>query len=252
VHDFLTAIPPLPEQQAIATALNDMDVLLASLESLLLKKRDLKQATMQQLLTGRTRLEGFSEAWKVKKLGDIASFYSGGTPSTENPAYYDSDIPWITSSDLNKEVINEVEGRITKLGLENSSAKMVNANTLLIALYGATAGVTAITKIKAAINQAVLAIVPSQDNHEFLFFKLSSLKDLIINTYTQGGQPNLSGKIVKSIELYLPSPPEQQAITSVLSDMDAEISGLEEKLEKTKMLKQGMMQQLLTGKIRLL
>ena len=128
---------------------------------------------------------------------------------------------------------------------------MVEADTLLIALYGATSGVTAISKIRAAINQAVLAIVPRCENTTFLFFKLRLQKDWLISIYTQGGQPNLSGNIVKSLELSLPPLTEQTSIAEVLSDMDAELAALEQRRDKTRLLKQGMMQELLTGRIRL-
>lgn len=245
-------LPPLTEQRAIATALSDVDTLIASLDKLIAKKRDIKQATMQQLLTGKTRLPGFSGEWKMKKLGERCEIYSGGTPSTSNPAFYGGSIGWITSSDLNRGRIKEVEGRITKLGFEKSSAKMINKGTLLLALYGATAGVAAITEFDAAINQAVLAIIPQKDNSEFLFQKLTFLKDWLIKTYTQGGQPNLSGQIIKLIEFSLPTESEQQAIATVLLDMDAEIAALEQRRDKTRALKQGMMQELLTGKTRLL
>lgn len=252
IKKFPLTFPDRKEQQAIASVLSDVDALIASLDQLIAKKRDIKQATMQQLLTGKTRLPGFNGQWKVKNLGARCEFYSGGTPNTSNPLFYGGNISWITSGDLNKGKIKEGEGRITKLGFENSSAKMVKKGTLLLALYGATAGITAITEIEAAINQAVLAIIPQKDHSEFLFQKLTLLKDWLIKTYTQGGQPNLSGQIVKSVELLLPPFAEQAAIATVLSDMDAEIVALEQKREKTRTLKQGMMQELLTGKTRLL
>ncbi len=244
--------PPIAEQQAIAEALSDADAFIESLEQLIAKKRHIKQGAMQELLTGKKRLPGFGGEWEVKRLGEIATFFSGGTPSTAVATYYDGgEIPWITSGDLNKSFVREVQGRITKEGLEKSSEKIIDINTLLIALYGATSGVIAISKIWAAINQAVLAIIPRNDNSLFLFYKLGHLKDWIINTYTQGGQPNLSGDIVKSIELALPAVEEQTAIASILSDMDAEIAALEAKLAKARQIKQGMMRELLTGRIRL-
>jgi type I restriction enzyme, S subunit len=245
-------IPPLPEQRAIAEVLSDVDALIAALDRIIAKKRAIKQGAMQQLLTGQTRLPGFSGPWEMKRLGEIANIFSGGTPSTSIASYYGGEIPWITSSDLNKNYIYEVKGKITEQGLKNSSAQMVNANTLLIALYGATSGVTAITRIRAAINQAVLAIIPQVDDSLFLFFKLSYLKKWLIDTFTQGGQPNLSGRIIKSLEIPFPSLPEQRAIADVLSDMDAEIAALEARRDKTRAIKQGMMQQLLTGRIRLI
>jgi type I restriction enzyme, S subunit len=245
-------LPLLHEQQMVAAALVTVDALISELDQLITKKRALKQAAMQQLLTGKSRLPGFSGDWEVKRLGEIATFFSGGTPSTVVPEYYNGEIQWITSGDLNKGQILEVEGRISQQGLKNSSAKMIEADTLLLALYGATSGVTAMSKINAAINQAVLAIVPFHDSKAFLYYKLAYLKDLLINTYTQGGQPNLSGKLIKSIEFEIPTYEEQCAIASVLSDMDAEITALERRRDKTRAIKQGMMQDLLTGKIRLI
>ncbi len=221
---------------------------------------------MQELLTGKKRLPGFEtnpgykqteigripEDWEVHGLGQLCNCFSGGTPSTSNPSYYGGNIPWITSSDLNKERITEVEGRITDAGLANSSAKITNENSLLLALYGATAGVSAITEIRAAINQAVLVIIPVRLNVDYLFQYLRLKKDSYIKTYTQGGQPNFSGEIVKSF--LIPIPPtkaEQTAIAGILTDMDTEITALESKLTKTRQLKQGMMHNLLAGRIRL-
>ncbi|EHZ7430747.1 restriction endonuclease subunit S [Vibrio cholerae] len=265
------AVPPKPEQTAIANALSDVDALISELEKLIAKKQAIKTATMQQLLTGHTRLPQFAlredgskkgtkpselgdipEDWEVGAIGDSCRTYSGGTPSTSNKNFYGGGIKWITSSDLNQGVIHDVAGRITDAGLNGSSAKLVEAHTLLIALYGATAGVCAITRISAAINQAVLAIVPAEHNSEYLFYWFTRHKEVIIETYTQGGQPNLSGDIVRSIKLAFPPVNEQTAIATILSDMDEEIQALEQRLSKTRQIKQGMMQELLTGKTRLI
>lgn len=260
----------IEEQTAIANALSDVDALIGELEKLIAKKQAIKTATMQQLLTGRTRLPQFAlredgtpkgikpselgeipEDWEVGAIGDSCRTYSGGTPSTSNKNFYGGGIKWITSSDLNQGVIHDVAGRITDAGLNGSSAKLVEAHTLLIALYGATAGVCAITRISAAINQAVLAIVPAEHNSEYLFYWFTRHKEVIIETYTQGGQPNLSGDIVRTIKLAFPPVNEQTAIATILSDMDEEIQALEQRLSKTRQIKQGMMQELLTGKTRL-
>jgi type I restriction enzyme S subunit len=238
-------IPTLAEQTAIATALSDADALISSLEKLIEKKRAVKQGAMQELLKPK-------EGWVVKKLGEVAEFYSGGTPSTSIQSFYGGNIQWITSSDLNKTTIDSVEGRITKSGLENSSSKMISRGTLLIALYGATSGVTAISNIDAAINQAVLAIIPKEDDTIFLFYSLTSLKNWILSTFIQGGQGNLSGNIYKELEVHFPKLVDQRKIATILSDMDTEISSFEQNLSKYKMLKQGMMQELLTGKTRLI
>ncbi len=262
------ALPSKKEQTAIAKALSDVDALITSLEKLIAKKRAIKTAAMQQLLTGKKRLPPFDkthsgykqtelgeipEDWEVKAIDSFCSCYSGGTPSTGNAYFYGGELPWITSSDLNKRIIRFVNGRITKLGFEKSSAKKVNRGTLLFALYGATAGVSALTEINATINQAILAIVLNSKNDTlFLFQYLQLKKTYFIDTYTQGGQPNFSGDIVKSFLVSLPATlEEQKAISRTLHDMDNEIEALEHRLTKTQHLKQGMMQELLTGRTRL-
>jgi len=189
--------------------------------------------------------------WEVKRLGKIAITFSGGTPATSNRDYYGDEIDWITSGDLNKSQILSVDGKITKKGLENSAAKQVTEGTLLMALYGATAGVTAITRIDAAINQAVLAIITKHDSTEYLIQILTSKKEWIIKTYTQGGQPNLSGEIVRQLLLPLPRLSEQRAIAAALSDVDALINALDRLIAKKRNIKQAAMQDLLTGKKRL-
>jgi type I restriction enzyme S subunit len=250
---ILAPRPTAPEQQSIARALSDVDVLIASLDTLMAKKRDLKQAAMQQLLTGKIRLPGFSAKWESRTIRSIGRCYSGGTPRTSMSTYYGGDIPWITSADLNTAFINEVVGRITQSGLENSSAKLVNPGTVLVAMYGATAGVVAISNIHGAINQAILAIELYESEPKFVCYSLQMRKDWIVRTYTQGGQPNLSGDIVKSLKIEMPTDrKEQVAVVSVLSDMDAELSVLEAQRDKAVALKLGMMQELLTGRIRLL
>ena len=272
VRKFNIAIPKsTTEQTAIATALSDTDALISSLQTLIAKKKAIKLSAMQNLLSGKIRLPEFAqrpdgspkttrqtelgcvpEDWEVVELGKRFETFSGGTPSTSIKGYYGGDIKWITSSDLNKGIIYDVENTITELGFQNSSAKKVKKDTLLLALYGATAGVVGITKIDATINQAVLAIIPKRDSSLFLYYWLSFNKNKIIETYAQGGQANLSGDIVRAFNIIIPkSITEQTAIAQLLSDMDAEIEALEGRLKKTQSLKQGMMQTLLTGKIRL-
>lgn len=189
--------------------------------------------------------------WGVTKIGAVSSTFSGGTPSTARAEYYGGDIPWIASAELNQGRISSVKGRISKLGLDRSSAKLVEPGTPLIALYGATAGVPAIAGIRGAINQAVLAMVPKGIDAEFLFQWLKANRDQIIDRYTQGGQPNLSGAIVRSIEVPLPPLPEQRRIAGALRDADDLVAALERIIVKKQAIKHGMMQQLLTGRTRL-
>jgi len=199
----------------------------------------------------QTEVGVIPEDWDTVPIGRFCICFSGGTPSTSNPQYYGGNIPWITSSDLNKRRITEVAGRITEEGLTNSATKLVDEGTLLIALYSATAGVCAISEIYSAINQAVLAVIPRNAATEFLFQFLTFRNAHYIKTYTQGGQPNFSGAIVKAFVIALPPLPEQRAIATALSDADALLEGLDRLIAKKRDLKQAAMQQLLTGDTRL-
>ncbi|CAA0226807.1 Type I restriction-modification enzyme S subunit, HsdS family [Tenacibaculum maritimum] len=187
------------------------------------------------------------EDWNEIKLGKNAMMFSGGTPNTAVKEYYKGDIPWISSSELNQKNIYSTNRFISENGLNNSSAKLVFENTFLLAMYGATAGICAITKIKGAINQAVLAIESERITSSYLYHFFSLKKEEIILKYCQGGQPNLSGSIVKSIKIPLPPTlKEQKAIATALSDVDNLITSLENLIAKKQAIKQGAMQQLLT------
>ena len=191
------------------------------------------------------------EDWKIQKLDAICSVYSGGTPSTARHDFYGGHIPWITSGDLNARRITKVSNYLTQAGFDSSAAKMVESGDLVIALYGATAGVVAVTEIEAAINQAVLAIKTNRCDSEYLFHHLENRKNQIVATYTQGGQPNLSGEIIRSLDIVIPPLAEQCAIAEALSDVDGLLNALEALIAKKRAIKQAAMQQLLTGKTRL-
>lgn len=245
------SLPPLPEQQKIAAILSTWDQAIEKQDALLREKKQYKKGVMQQLLTGKKRFPGFVEEWEEVRLGDVVNSFSGGTPSRKKKEYYGGSIPWIKSGELNARKINRTEEFITELGLEESAAKMVEKHTLLIAMYGATAGVCAITNIKGAINQAVLAVVPNKNIDKMFLFQLmlSKMPKVVLNM-VQGGQPNLSGGIINSIQLIIPSLAEQQKIASFLSVLDKEIEVLEKELEGIRTQKWGLMQRLLTGEIR--
>lgn len=246
LSSFNIHLPPTKaEQTAIATALSDMDALISNLEKLIEKKRMIKQGVLFQVFN-------MCDSWKYKKLGEHCTFFSGGTPPTANRNYYNGNIKWITSSDLNKTIINDVGGSITPEGFRNSSAQMINKGTLLVALYGATAGVVAISNIDAAINQAVLAVIPKDDNSKFLYYYLCFKMPKIVSTFIQGGQGNLNSRTFKSLSLPFPALNTQIDIANTLTAIDDDILCLENCLAKYMMLKDGMMQSLLSGKIRLI
>ncbi len=187
--------------------------------------------------------------WEVKKFEKIAKFFSGGTPLTTKPEYYSGDIPFIKSGEI---YFDKTEQFISDEGLNNSSAKMVEKGDLLYALYGANSGEVAISKIKGAINQALLCIRHNGDcDTVFIYNYLLHQKENIIRTYLQGGQGNLSAEIVKTLQIPLPPLPEQKAIAQVLSTADAAIQTTEKLIAQKVLRKKWLMQQLLTGKKRL-
>jgi len=169
--------PSFAEQRAIATVLSDMDALLTKLDALIAKKRDLKQAAMQQLLTGKQRLPGFSGEWEVKQIGEFTDCASGGTPSTSVPAYWGGSIRWMSSGELNLKKIEEVGGRITEQGLRNSSARMIPMKCILVGLagQGRTRGTVAMNLVQISINQSIAAILPNPSFvPEYLYYNLDS------------------------------------------------------------------------------
>lgn len=245
--------PQLSEQTRIATALSNIDSLISELDRLIEKKRAIKQGTMQELLTGKKRLKGFSEPWVEKKLTEIAETSSGGTPSRSNGSFYNGTIKWFTTTELKDCLLFDSNEHITENAIKFSSAKVFPKGTLLMAMYGATIGRLGILQDDAATNQACCAILANKSiNTKFLFYYLYKQRDNIVSLGSGAGQPNISQQIVQCLTVFLPSAiAEQSAIASVLSSMDDEISALEAKKAKYEQIKQGMMQQLLTGKIRL-
>jgi len=247
--------PSIKEQASIATALSDVDSLISALTKKIEKKKAIKQGLMQQLLTGKKRLPGFGEKWVEIELGQHSIMNSGGTPSTANPEYYGGKIPFLSINDITNagKFIYETEKTITEEGLKNSSARLFKKGTIMYAMY-ASVGKCAITKIRISCSQAILGInVDSTLDADFLYYYLVSIQDDVLNYGQTGTQTNLSKQIISSFILNVPSSKaEQTAISNILSDCDSEIAALEEKRDKYKEIKQGMMQQLLTGKIRLI
>ena len=241
-------LPPLPEQKKIANCLSTWDVAIEKQNALINALTDRKKALMQQLLTGKKRLPGFSDEWKEVKLGEVIKTFSGGTPKSTVKEYYIGDIPFIKSGEINS---IQTEQFINEEAIKNSSAKKVIKGDLLYALYGATSGTVGISNLDGAINQAVLCI-RTNENKFYLFYLLDHLKQNVINSFLQGGQGNLSSKIINELNVKLPSLSEQTAIAEILATADRELALQKEKLAQLQTQKKGLMQVLLTGKKRLL
>ena len=240
-------IPSLPEQQKIADFLSNLDDLIeARKQKLELLKRH-KKGLMQNLFpqegekVPKLRFPEFKDSgeWEEKKIEEVCKKpFSGGTPSSTNENYYDGNIPFIRSAEINKE---ETELSITELGLNNSSAKLVKKGDILVAMYGANSGDVAISKINGAINQAILCL-RSKSSNEFLSQYLKHKKEWIKSKYLQGGQGNLSSEIIKSIKLLFPKNNEQKKIASCLSSLDDLIEAEDKKIKELEKHKKGLMQ----------
>jgi len=249
---FFSITLPTPvdiaEQQKIAATLSSLDDLLTAHNAKLAALQAHKRGLMQGLFPteGETvpklRFPAFREAgeWEEKTLGEVCKAFSGGTPSTSQKKYYGGDIPFIRSAEIDRE---RTELFLTEEGLTNSSAKLIGKGDILFALYGANSGDVAISKQHGAINQAILCL-RSKDSNVFIFHFLTHRKDWIIRKYLQGGQGNLSGEIVKSIDILFPNLAEQQKIADCLSSLDNRITAQIQQIEALKLHKKGLMQSL--------
>lgn len=246
------ACPPLPEQRAIADALSDVDALIERLDALIAKKRAIKTATMQRLLTGTQRLPGFDGDWTTKRLGDVMErIVGGGTPSRSNPKYWGGQIPWMTVKDFSTFDPSNTQERITEEGLRNSASNLIPAGTVITSTRMAL-GAVAVYDMPVAINQDLKALFTTNDVADhFLLYWFQHNAEQIARLGSGSTVKGLSLSDLRDLEFSKPSLEEQQAIAAILSDMDAEIEALQARRDKTQDIKQGMMQELLTGRTRL-
>lgn len=252
--NFRYPVPPLPEQRAIAEALGDVDALLGALDRLIAKKRDLKQAAMQQLLTGQTRLPGFEGEWEVNRLGEIAKIQRGASPRPiDSPVWFNDNslIGWVRISDVTSSgmFLHETTQRLSPTGVNHS--RYVVRDSLIMSIC-ATVGRPIITRIDVCIHDGFVVFDALQADKLFVYYFLKWIEPDWSKHGQTGSQMNLNTGLITGTRISLPSLPEQAAIAEVLSDMDAELAELEGRRDKTRMIKQGMMQELLTGRTRLL
>ena len=246
------AMPPVEEQQKIAAILTTQDKVIELKEKRLAEKLRQKKHLMQQLLTGKKRLLGFSGTWKKEMLGKCASMCSGGTPDTKNEKYYGNDYIWISIKDMTSagKYICSSERGLTEAGLLNCSARLFPKGTILFAMY-ASIGECSIAEAECCSSQAILGIEPdSKLNNEFLYYLLSNSKGYFKSFGQASSQPNLNKGIVQSIVVQIPEIEEQAAIVEVLSAADREIDLLRQDIEQEKQKQKALMQMLLTGIVR--
>ena len=237
--------PVLEEQELIASFFGRLDSLITLHQRKYDKLCVLKKSMLDKMfpkggsLYPEIRFAGFTDPWEQRKLGELTESYSGGTPAAGESEFYGGSIPFIRSAEIAAE---STELFLTEKGYESSSARMVKPGDVLYALYGATSGEVAVSRQKGAINQAILAILPRDDcDARYITAWLRKQKGYIVTTYLQGGQGNLSGVIVKNLEVFIPSLPEQQKIGFMLSHLDSLITLHPRKLELLRNIKKSML-----------
>lgn len=203
-----------------------------------------------------TELGVIPEEWEVKQISEFTSIVTGGTPNTLHAEYWGGDILWMNSGELNYKFIYNVVGRVTCLGLQNSSTHILPAQCVLIGLagQGKTRGTAAYNYVSLCTNQSIAAILPNDTyNSLYLYYVIDSLYDYLrLLSSGDGGRGGLNKKLLNALYIRFPhSKSEQTAIAEALSDVDALIAGLDKKIEKKRLIKQGAMQQLLAGKKQL-
>ena len=231
IRSFLIPRPTLSEQRAIAETLSDVDGLLAALEALIAKKRAVKQAAMQQLLTGKTRLPGYCGAWETKQLGEIAPLQRG----------FDLPTSQIRTGSYAVVYSNGV--------FQHHERAMVKGPGVVTGRSGTIGKVHFIEKDYWPHNTALWVTSFQENDPKFIYYLYTHIN--LVQFLSGSGVPTLNRNDVHQHLIACPSRPEQRAIAAVLSDMDAEIAALERRRDKARVVKQGMMQQLLTGRVQL-
>lgn len=245
------------EQGLIAQNLRCFDTYIDDLTELIEKKRGIRDGALDDLTAGRTRMEGFCGERKEYTISDITrTVITGGTPSTARQEYYGGNIPWLSSTEIHQKRIKKPTTYITDLGLQNSSAKIAPERSVLIALagQGKTRGTAAYLMRPMALNQSLAALVTNEKcNPEFLYYLIESmylsLREL---SSGDGGRGGLNKKLIKGVTVTIPvDVAEQEAIADTLTAMDEEIEELEIERDKIIQIREGAMDDLLTGRVRL-
>lgn len=254
LSNFLIYVPDEDSIDKIVEILSDTDCLISTLQKLIEKKKAIKQGTMQELLTGKKRLPGFSGEWSKQQLGDICNIINGGTPSTSVAEFWNGKILWCTPTDITScstKYIYTTESKITESGLKASSATLLPKGALLLCSR-ATIGEVRIAGNAICTNQGFKSLVVHQNiSNEWLYYMMHVLKSQMLEKAIGSTFLEISKKDLAELDIIVPEFTEQKAIAQVLSDMDSEMEQLEKKLAKYQQIKQGMMQELLTGRIRL-
>jgi type I restriction enzyme S subunit len=257
IASIAVPFPKETEQYAIAEALSDMDALMGALDRLIAKKRDLKQAAMQQLLTSQTRLPGFHGEWQMKRLGDVGTFLKGS--GVKKDQAQSGDLPCIRYGEIYTHHTDYIRSYNSWISPEiAATATRLRQGDLLFAGSGETkeeiGKCVAFIDDRAAFAGGDIVILRLRDAHPMFMGYYCNTPHVNAQKASKGqgdAVVHISATALSSVAITIPSFPEQTAIAAVLSDMDAELAALEQRRDKTRDLKQAMMQELLTGKTRL-
>ena len=236
VKNIEVPLGTISEQAKIAKILEQVDGVIAA--------RQQQLQTLDDLIKARF-VEMFEGNYPTVTLGDVIKTTSGGTPSKAHPEYYEGGtIPWLTSGEINSGVISSVKNRITESGMNNSSAKMIPENSVVVAMYGATAGVTGILRVKTTTNQAVCSLLPTKRFiPEYLYYAVASKKAWMISQCQGGGQPNISQGIIKSMDLLDPPIGVQKSFATFVTQVDKLKVAVQKALDEAQVLFESLMQQ---------
>jgi type I restriction enzyme S subunit len=254
IKNIRTVIPPINEQRKIASILSAWDKAIELKEKLIELKKLQKKGLMQKLLTGEVRLPGFDKEWGKFKIKKVCNVVSGGTPSTNDKRYWDGNIPWCTPTDITSsgKFICNTKQTITEEGLKNSSANLLPKNSILMCSR-ATIGPRSINKVEMATNQGFKSFVCNKEylDYEFFYYLLSLYIPIFKKLASGSTFLEVSKKDVENTSIFIPKDvKEQKAIGSIFSNLDKAIELLEKEIKELKQQKKGLMQLLLTGKVR--
>ncbi len=253
------SLPPLPEQKRIAEILTSVDDAIQATEKVISQTKRVKQGLLQELFTRgirhskfkKTEIGEIPEGWVETELGNkLHKVIGGGTPSKKIPNYWDGDVYWASVKDIRSKYLSNTIDKISQEGLKNSSANLIPANTIVVPTRMAL-GKASITDFDMAINQDLKALIPKKDlDFLFLYYWYINSSKLIESLGSGSTVKGIRLETLKRLKLLLPPLPEQKRIAEILTSLDDGIQAAEKAISQTKRVKQGLLQDLLTGRVR--
>ena len=235
LSDVEVPVPPLPEQRRIVARIEELTERIDAARRLRAEAAEEAAAILPSALA-EVFGEAEAEGWEVKPMGEVGYWTSGGTPSRSQREYFDGNIPWVKTGDLNDDYLNQTKETISEEGLNNSSAKLFPKGTILVAMYGATIGKIAILNLEAATNQACAALQVNPDllTNKWAFCYILSIRNHLRELGKGGAQPNISQTVLKAQNIPLPPLDEQRCIVEYLDAVQAKVEAIRRYQEETR------------------